>query len=136
MDSGTLEALQTAREVFQSFHKYWYLGVAIALFLIVQVIRGKIKFGDFQVKVPWLTDKFNGLPKEAKTWILIGSFAVIGAFASIGIVDEVTLWSLLDGGAAGIILYFQTNGARNAIKQGIDGIKSISKKRKEDNNGS
>jgi hypothetical protein len=133
MDLGIIEGL---REVFTNLQAGALLGVCTILYLVINLLRGKLVFNGKPVKVPWLTDKFNNLAKELKTIIILGLFGVIGIIT--GIADGATgFWEILDSLTVGLLLGGSTIGLRNGIKQGksitkkiVDQIKANRKKKK------
>lgn len=126
-DFDILGLIDGLRELFQEFNAGIFLGFAAICYLIIQLFRGKAGF-----KIPFVTKWFEGLSKEVKTYILLGLFGVAGALTSLG-ADEVTFWTVLDGLLAGIAAGVGTIGTRNVVKQGIEGIGSLKKKVKEQN---
>ena len=121
MELGLLEGL---REVFTNLQAGPLLGVCTILYLVINVLRGKLQFGETVVKIPWLTDKFNSLEKEWKTGIILGLFGIIGIIT--GVADGAgDFWSIVDSLATGLLVGGATIGLRNGVKQTTSGTKKI-----------
>lgn len=123
-DSGGLfGALQ---EMFQDFNTLWFIGLATFCYIVIQVLRGKAGFA-----IPGVT-KFleEKLSKEAKTYLIHLLFGIAGLLTSLE-VEKVTFWTLLNGFLAGVVTSWTTNGARNTVKQGIEGIKKMKQQTKD-----
>ena len=122
---------QMLRDLFQNLHLGALAGLCTGLFIIINILRGKVSIGDKQLKIPWLTDKFNSLAKELKTFILLGLFGIIGVLTTLSEVAKVTVWILLDGFLAGVMVGTVTLGIRQGYKQGRDGLKKVTQAIKE-----
>lgn len=121
------ELLELLRDFFQNMHEKAgvFLLVCTGLFILVNILRGKVSFGGKPVKIPWLTDKFNALVKEAKTYILLALFCLIGVFTTVQGAEKITVWLILDGLLAGGLTGISVLGLRQGYKQGRDGLKKI-----------
>ncbi len=121
-DFELLGLVEGLRVLFAEFHAAWFLGVATICYLVIQVFRGKAGFN-----IPFITKWFEKLPKEAKTYIILGTFGLAGAFTSIGD-GPVTFWTIMNGFLVGVVAGMGTIGTRSAAKQGIEGIKALKAK--------
>jgi len=127
------DLLQMFRDFFQTMHENAgvFLLVSTGLFIVINILRGKVSLGGKPVKIPWITDKFNSLVKEAKTYILLALFALIGVFTTLQGAEKITIWLILDGLLAGGITGMSVLGLRQGYKQGRDGLKKITTAIKE-----
>ena len=125
------DLFEMLRELFQSLHGSILLGLTVFLYIVIQILRGKVSVGGVQLRIPWLTNKFNTLSKEIKTYLLLSLFGIIGIITTIASVDKLTVWILLDGLICGIITGATTIGVRNIVKQGGSGLKKITTAIKE-----
>ena len=117
-----MDFLVGIREVFQNFDASVLLGCATLLYLAIQLLRGKLKVNDTELKIPWLTDKFNSLAQEAKTWIILGLFGVFGILIGISEGEKITFFSIVDYLISGLVTGGLTIGVRTGAKQGISGL--------------
>lgn len=128
MDSiGILEGIKT---MFQDFRAFWWLGLSSFLYIVIQILRGKAGF-----EVPWVTKKLEKLPKELKTYVIIGLFAICGLLTTFG-GDSMGVWDFFENFINGAILGITTVGVRHGAKQGIEGIKKLKEKMKKSKEGS
>ena len=127
------DLLQMFRDFFQTMHENAgvFLLFYTGLFIVINILRGKVSLGGKPVKIPWITDKFNSLVKEAKTYILLALFALIGVFTTLQGAEKITIWLILDGLLAGGITGMSVLGLRQGYKQGRDGLKKITTAIKE-----
>ena len=127
------DLLQMFRDFFQTMHENAgvFLLVSTGLFIVINILWGKVSLGGKPVKIPWITDKFNSLVKEAKTYILLALFALIGVFTTLQGAEKITIWLILDGLLAGGITGMSVLGLRQGYKQGRDGLKKITTAIKE-----
>jgi hypothetical protein len=119
---GMLEGL---RGLFQDFNAGIFLGLASALYIVINVLRGKAGFN-----VPWITKQFNKIKSKAgKNAILLALFGLAGGLTTLNSADP-TVWLFLDGVLAGISLGVGTIGSRHVIKSvaDTDTVKSMATK--------
>jgi hypothetical protein len=129
MEESLIDGISQA---ITNFRSAWFLGAATLCYLLVQVLRGKAGFS-----VPYITPWLEKQSKELKTYSILLLFALAGAFAAFGS-EKVTVVVILDGFLKGLALGVGANGARNVIKQGIEGSQTYidTKKKTTDQNGS
>jgi len=125
-DFDVLGIIQGIREIFQEFHAGIFLGVAAICYLIIQVFRGKAGF-----KVPYVTAWFERRTKEVKTYIILGLFGLAGGLTALS--GDISVWSIVDGILGGLAAGIGTIGARNVVKQGIEGVGTLKNKVKDPN---
>lgn len=117
--------LEGVKEMFQDFRAFWWLGLSSFFYLLIQILRGKAGF-----KVPWITKKLEDLPKELKTFVILGLFGVAGLLSTFG-GESLSFWAFAENFFNGLILGVGTIGVRNGAKQGIEGIKKLKENMKK-----
>jgi hypothetical protein len=113
-------------QAFTDFRAGWFLGSATLCYLIINMLRGKAGFS-VPIITPWLEKQ----PKELKTYVIYGFFALAGLFKSFS-VEHVTFGVVCNGFLQGLTLGLLTNGVRNGVKQGIEGAQALRNKNKEE----
>lgn len=119
------DLIQMLRELFQNLNAGALFGACFVIYILINILRGKVKLGEKPLKIPWLTDKFNALQKEIKTFLLLSLFGIIGVITTIATGTQLTLWAILDGLLCGLITGATTLGIRSASKQGMEGFKKV-----------
>jgi len=110
------------QEAFKDFNAGILTGFAALCYIVIQAMRGK--FGD----IPYVTKWLEKLPKEVKTYVILGFFGIAGGLTgSVGATD-VTFWSVLNAIGAGVSAGALTVGIRHTAKQGMEGIGALKKK--------
>ncbi|HUU89335.1 MAG TPA: hypothetical protein VMX17_16495 [Candidatus Glassbacteria bacterium] len=125
------DLFELIREFFQNMHAGVLLGICTAIFIVINILRGKVAIGDKQLKIPWITDAFHKLPKEAKTYILLAMFGITGILTTIANADKLSVWIILDGFLSGLMIGVVTLGIRQGVKQGTSGVKKFTQAMKE-----
>ena len=120
MDFFTL--FGSLQEAFADFNAGVLTGFAAICYIVIQAMRGK--FGD----IPYVTKWLEKLPKEVKTYVILGFFGVAGGLTGSVGVDNVTFWTVLSAIGAGVSAGALTIGFRSAAKQGMEGIGALKKK--------
>ena len=123
---GFVALVDGIRQIFSDYRSAWYLGCTTLCYLFIQVLRGKAGFS-----IPWLTKKIESMPKEFKTYAIVGIFGLtgfLGTFAG----SPVSGGALLDGFLKGLAVGIGTIGTRNVLKQGIEGVKSLKEPKVEE----
>lgn len=133
MDSPDLTAGLV--QMFSDFQAGWFLGTTTLCYLLINVLRGKAGF-----VIPYVTPWLEKQNREYKTYVIIIFFALSGFFASFG-AQKVTVLAVLNGLLEGLSIGMGTIGARNTIKQGLEGWQTYKAKNKSgdsntDQNGS
>ena len=106
-----LALLESFRELFQDFHASVWLGTAAVLYIVINVLRGKLGFN-----IPFVTKLWNKIESKAlKTGILLFLFGVSGGLTTLASAG-VTIWLFLDGMIAGIMMGVTTIGVRQTAK--------------------
>jgi hypothetical protein len=114
-------------QALNDFRSGWFLGASTLCYLLIQVLRGKVGFS-----VPYVTAWIEKKPKELKTYTILLFFALAGAFSAFGS-DKVNVWVIVDGFLKGLALGVGANGARNVLKQGIEGAQAYKESKKTNN---
>lgn len=117
------DGLAAVTSIISAFKGAWYLGIALVLFLLANVLRGKVKLGDWVVRIPWLSDWFDGVGSKAKGWSILGMVSLGGAFA--GMAAAPTPWTaggvasaMFSGLLGGAVLAFAAMGMNDLAKTG------------------
>lgn len=119
----SFDFIQGIQQAIRDFSAGWFLGISTLCYVVIQVFRGQAGFN-----IPFVSEWIENQSKEAKTYIILLFFALAGAFAAFAS-EKVTFLVVLDGFVKGLALGLGTNGARNAIKQGIDGTNLLAEKK-------
>lgn len=117
---GLEAALEAIR---QGFSAGWYVGLALCIFVFVNILRGKLKIKGVVFRVPWLSDKFDKLAKVWKLVIISGGITVAMGFYGL---TKVVEWEFVEilrcfgsGALSGLMLALMANGLNDA-KRSID----------------
>lgn len=107
--------------LIQAFKGAWYLGLALLLYLFVNVLRGKMKLGNWTVRIPWLSDWLDGTGRRFKAYIILGVSGIAGAFAGMAAAPDPwtaggVAMAMFSGLLGGITLAFAAMGV-NDFKQ-------------------
>lgn len=111
MDFDIVGLITALQGVFENFKAGIFVGVSYALYLVIQLLRGK---GGFSI--PFITDKFNSIKSAAvKTWIIVGLFVVVGGVTAVAN-GGLSFTSVYSGLLAGLTLGLTTLGCRTVSK--------------------
>lgn len=124
-----LGILEGIKEMFTDFKAFWWLGLSSFFYLVIQILRGKAGFN-----IPWVTKKLEKLPKEIKTFVILGLFGVAGLLSTFG-GESQGFMSFVENFINGIICGVMTIGVRNGAKQAIEGIGQLKEKMKQKKDG-
>ena len=124
LPTEAFDLIDSVMVLINTFQSAWFLGVALSLFLLMNLIRGKLRIGNWTVKIPKFSDWLNGTGKQFKSYFVIGLTGLGMAFAALQIVEVwevmVVVKAMLGGLLAGVQL------ALAAL-----GVNSLDKNRKE-----
>lgn len=128
----SLDLIDSLTQVFVDFRSAWFLGIVTLCYLFINLLRGKAGF-----VIPYVTPWLEKQPKEIKTYAILLFFALAGTFTAFS-AEKVTFTVILNGFLEGLTFGVGANGARNVIKQGIEGSQAYleNKKKTTDQNGS
>ena len=90
--------------------------LSTACYMFIQVLRGKIV-----LPIPGVTKWIETLTKTAKTWLILGTFAVVGGLTSFN-GEIISFWTVLDGLVGGLLVGATTIGLRSGVKEGMGGV--------------
>ena len=90
---GEFDLIDSVMVLISTFQSAWFLGVALCLFLAVNVLRGKLKIGNWVVKIPKFSDWLDGTGKKFKSYFIIGLTGLGMAFAALKLVE---VWGTLE----------------------------------------
>lgn len=114
------DLLDSIQVLINTFQSAWFLGVALVLFLFVNVLRGKLRVGNWVVKIPKFSDWLEGTGKKFKSWFIVGITGLGMAFAALKSVDVWEAWpiakTMLGGLLAGIQLALAAIGVNSMVK--------------------
>jgi hypothetical protein len=130
LPTDPFDGLAAVSAIIGAFRSAWYLGIALVLFLLANVLRGKVKLGDWVVRIPRLSDWFDGVGSKAKGWSILGMISLGGAFA--GMAAAPTPWTavgvasaMFSGLLGGAVLAFAAMGMNDLAKTGQGSEKKI-----------
>lgn len=109
------------------FKSAWYLGVAFVFYLLVNFIRGKLVFFGTAIKIPKLSEWFDGKGKGVKVCLILGFCGLGGLFVAFKDVTVWTIWpviKILGGGFIGGVSLAMTAMGFNNIFSVWDEIKN------------
>lgn len=106
-----------------AFRGAWYLGVALLLFVLINILRGKVKLGDWIVRIPWLSDWLDDAGRKAKAWIILCGTGVGCAFAGMAAAPEPwtaggVATAMLSGLVGGIVIALAAMGVNDLVQTG------------------
>lgn len=114
------DLIDSVMVLISTFQSAWFLGVALCLFLLVNLVRGKMRIGSWYVKIPVFSDWLEGTGKKFKTYFIVGLTGLGMAFAALQTVEAWEAWpvakAMLSGLLGGVQLALAALGLNSVVK--------------------
>ena len=124
LPDGWVDVIPSFDIIWKSFQSTWYVGAALILFLFGAFLRGKLRLAGWVVKIPKLSEWFNGAGSKVKFWLIIGFTGVGMALVSLtGVENWVAteiIKNLLSGLAGGVVIALAAMGVNTAKQVYMD----------------
>lgn len=109
-----LDPFSMIQVMIKSFFVAWYLGIAMAIYIFINLLRGKLTLGDKPIKIYKLTDWFEARSPKFRSWTIVILTGIAGTFVAVKGVNSSSfqgvLLPLVGGFLAGAQFAFSAMG--------------------------
>jgi hypothetical protein len=115
-----VDLIAVIKLIIEAFGSTWYLGLALVLYMLVNLLRGKLKIGSWIIRIPYVSDWIDGIGATWKAVVIVGVTAIGGAFAGMALAP--LPWAagslataMVSGLISGALLAFAAMGVDSAV---------------------